>query len=150
MTSKQKCTEHAQATLPRLRELTFGQILSLNINHIEPYEAKGKLCSVNDWSDYGDYDHYRKTEERKTIKAAWYRGDDHVISEFTPDNYKIIGHTPTLGDWLELLGEKNIVLLDVVDGGKTAKLSVGDTYVTFELSTNEPDNWDTLAELLNL
>lgn len=95
MTSKQKCTEHAQATLPRL--------------------------------------------ERKHLGSSQVR-------------YA----TPTLGDWLELLGEhpkwfnvgmtaEGVVFGDTNDSANWEKFSL-----TFNLATNEPDNWDTLASLLGL
>ena len=135
MTSKQKCTEHAQATLGRLRELTEG---------CEVVTESGNRGAVI----YGG-DKYQKwvliDGERRQVANKYIR--------------KIIGHTPTLGDWLELLGMKYKELGDPIycltcDG----ELSVFDykermdkpVGLNFNLATNEPDNWDTLAELLNL
>ena len=141
MTSKQKCTEHAQATLPRLRELTFG---------CEVFTPNRTLHIV-------DYD----TDLSGKVTRYWCREDrnGYRIEPFKKKSLKIIGHTPALGDWLELLGtiddEYRIKSIDKIRG----TLNVGmwhisdcqkNTYLHFSLATNEPDNWDTLKDLLNL
>jgi len=45
-----------------------------------------------------------------------------------------------LQDWLAALGEKNIVLIDIVTGGDIAKASVGETYITLNLITGQPNS----------
>ena len=47
---------------------------------------------------------------------------------------------PHLEHWLAVLGEKNIVLMDIVTGGDIAKASIGETYITFYLTTGQPAN----------
>ena len=61
--------------------------------------------------------------------------------------------TPTLGDWLELFDPLAVTIHLLIES-KTLlaeKVIFGETIQChFNLATNEPDNWDTLAELLNL
>jgi len=45
-----------------------------------------------------------------------------------------------LEHWLAVLGEKNIVLIDIVTGGDIAKASVGETYITLNLITGQPNS----------
>ena len=135
MTSKQKCTLHAQATLPRLRELTFGCEVESLINDAVPnsyiISDRGGICEI----EIAD------------------------CQSFIPlDTVKIIGHTPTLGDWLELLGKKNggdLQLGEAHIAGVSLYIQPDPTknFFKFNLATSEPateKDWDTLAELLNL
>lgn len=139
--------------MEHLRELSFGCEVELSINHIDPYKAKGRLCGKNDWSDAGDYDHHREKEERLTIQAGWYRGDNYVITDFTSDRYTVVGHSPRLNDYLAVLGKRYSV-----DGGRQVWFleDNGDfvpVKLFFNLKTGEPateEDWKTYAELVGI
>jgi hypothetical protein len=138
MTSQEKCVTHVQATLPRLRELTFG-------------------CNCIVWRKL-DRVGYKTNAIIPHISAEGILGwQDWTNEFFSSDKYEleIIGHTPTLGDWLELLSN-GLWRRDVQFNNKELKVFITHNkkyVITFNLATNEPStekDWDTLAELLNL
>ena len=116
--SKQLCTEHAQATLPKDRinqeKLSLTAIASMCNNTNNDHEEIWRYCNT-------------RLEE-----------------------IAFIGHTPTLGDWLEVMemGGDYDCRCKIEDG--VMKLFSSSPIITFNLTTGEPDNWDTLAELLGL
>ena len=93
-----------------------------------------------------------KNERNLPVKYIGYNNNQHALmvikeNDETPllivnkvKTKEIIGHRPNLQDWLAVLGEKNIVLIDIVTGGDIAKASVGETYITFYLTTGQPAN----------
>lgn len=120
--------------------LEFGCEVELQIDHISPYIARGRLCGKNDWSDTGDFDHHREKSERLTIQAGWYRGDDYVITNFTPDKYKILGTPVTIAEVLVMLNN----MLYMLDGmGNLYKMSMklSDKLPKFDMSF-EPIKFD--------
>lgn len=168
-TSKQKCIEHAQATLGRLRELTFGCEVELKAYHGSWMKHKVRQESETLESMCGCKGNSLTTQAFTSYKCnlckkgkSWHNGmppkwcpdcsKERVVCGYCKRKCRIIGHTPTLGDWLELLGDKPDEM-NVWDDG-TLTLEIGGQHgiyiLTFSLATNEPDNWDTLAELLGL
>jgi hypothetical protein len=150
MTSKQKCVTHAQATLPRLRELTFGCEVHWN----GPKEGFTRVfMGYSEEIDYGTkYAHIVSTDYEYRKGKKW-SSSITKTEMLTP-----VGHTPTLGDWLELLGKKNggdLQLGEAHIAGVSLYIQPDPTknFFKFNLATNEPateKDWDTLAELLNL
>jgi hypothetical protein len=140
MTSQGKCVTHAQATLPRLRELTNGCIFLAG-------KVKWQVLSKDDSRLYGDY--------VLSMHAVNGFGSRSFYQEEIEEKFVILGHTPTLGDWLELLGAIKTLRYDCSKEGDMM-LAVREGYtlkMMFNLATNEPateKDWDTLAELLNL
>jgi hypothetical protein len=129
MTSKQKCVTHAQATLPRLRELTFG----CEVAGIIPMGVEVACL-----------------EDGRIAKAKLFSREMKVPYENM--KVKIIGHTPTLGDWLELLGRVETISKMTISHDADM-LHIFSPDITFNLATNEPStekDWDVLANLLGL
>jgi hypothetical protein len=142
MTSQEKCVTHAQAMLTRLNS----------------------PCTKCDGSGYytgSEYGHNCDGSDRDCQMNCPIEVPVQVGCGCCSAT-GFIGHTPTLGDWLELMAlntdsSDNEILLnsEYLTFRTWTPERHPDTYarILFNLATGEPNtekDWDTLAELLNL
>ena len=144
MISKQKCVTHARATFPRLMEKTRGCLLLCG-------KVKWQVLNREESALYNDY--------ILSLNAVGCSGSRSFNQGEIEEKFVIIGHTPTLGDWLELIAHgvkyQGWKEPDIHFSGATAlRIGAGTpNSIIFSLTKGEPateKDWDTLAELLNL
>ena len=106
MTEQLKAEAYVRSQRPALMELSFGCEVKDTHNQ-QYYKVCNKSVNGDLFVSYG------------SLLSSQYRiAEDRII---------IIGHPIRLNDWLAVLGEKHIVLIDIVTGGSTTKASVGET-----------------------
>jgi len=119
MTEQLKAEAYVRSQRPALMELSFGCEVKDTHNQ-QYYKVCNKSVNGDLFVSYG------------SLLSSQYRiAEDRII---------IIGHPIRLNDWLAVLGEKHIVLIDIVTGGSTTKASVGETYITFNLTDGQPSS----------
>ena len=115
MTEQLKAEAYVRSQRPALMELTFGCEVIFNKIKRDVYATRRKQKEVY---------------IQRVMDFTW----------VPIEKIEIIGHSINLQDWVAALGEKNIVLIDIVIGGDIAKASVGETYITFNLTTGQPNS----------
>ena len=126
MTEQLKAEAYVREQRPALMELTFGC-------EIWPTQHREDMFTTSLWNVVA-------VDDRSLILRPKGKNIDEDMQTVDIKYCKIIGHPIRLNDWLAVLGEKHIVLIDIVTGGSTTKASVGETYITFNLTDGQPSS----------